>query len=219
MHNMCVVHRDLKLDNILVSNGKYFLADFGISEEIGPQLIKNFIPGTDCFSIRQNIAGTQLYFSPAIREAHSAHPKQYLIEHDPFKSDIYTVGLILLEIELVRKGWTQKNIRSVLSDKQKAYQYASQININSYLIKDDHYILRGQLYQQVNILAEMLQADERSRISSVKLCLVCQLDKIILSNIIVPHHKIFPPIIDIKNDHSCVIRYTIKLLTYEGKIQ
>lgn len=52
MHNMCVVHRDLKLDNILVSNGKYFLADFGISEEIGPQLIKNFIPGTDCFSIR-----------------------------------------------------------------------------------------------------------------------------------------------------------------------
>lgn len=36
MHNMCVVHRDLKLDNILVSNGNYFLADFGISEEIGP---------------------------------------------------------------------------------------------------------------------------------------------------------------------------------------
>lgn len=102
MHNMCVVHRDLKLDNILVSNGNYFLADFGISEEIGPQLIKQFIPGTDSFSIRQNIAGTQLYFSPIILDAYQAHPKKYVIDHDPFKSDIYTVGLILLEIQLLR---------------------------------------------------------------------------------------------------------------------
>lgn len=34
MHNNCVVHRDLKMDNILVSNGFYVLADFGEAFEI-----------------------------------------------------------------------------------------------------------------------------------------------------------------------------------------
>ncbi|KAL4484328.1 hypothetical protein ABPG72_006439 [Tetrahymena utriculariae] len=217
MHNMCVVHRDLKLDNILVSNGNYFLADFGISEEIGShQLIQKFIPGTDCFSIKQNIAGTQLYFSPIIRDAHSAQSKKYIIEHDPFKSDLYTVGLILLEIELVRQKYHKYQILQILRDKHQAYKYALKTNINKYLIKDNYYILKNNLYQPINILAELLQIEEVNRISSIKLCLICQLDKIILSNIIVPHHKIFPPIIELKQDNTCIINYTIKLLIYEG---
>ncbi|EAR91724.2 kinase domain protein (macronuclear) [Tetrahymena thermophila SB210] len=217
MHNMCVVHRDLKLDNILVSNGNYFLADFGISEEIGShQLTQNFIPGTDCFSIKQNIAGTQLYFSPIIRDAHSAQPKKYIIEHDPFKSDLYTVGLILLEIELVRQKYQRHQIQQILRDKHQAYKYALKMNINKYLIKDNYYILKNRLYKPINILAELLQIEEINRISSIKLCLICQLDKIILSNIIVPHHKIFPPIIELKQDNTCIINYTIKLLIYEG---
>ncbi|KAL4455892.1 hypothetical protein ABPG74_003302 [Tetrahymena malaccensis] len=217
MHNMCVVHRDLKLDNILVSNGNYFLADFGISEEISSlQLIQKFIPGTDCFSIKQNIAGTQLYFSPIIRDAHSAQPKKYIIEHDPFKSDLYTVGLILLEIELVRQKYHKYQIQQILRDKHQAYKYALKMNINKYLIKDNYYILKNHLYQPINILAELLQIEEINRISSIKLCLICQLDKIILSNIIVPHHKIFPPIIELKQDNFCIINYTIKLLIYEG---
>ena len=34
MHNASIVHRDLKMDNILFVNNNYVLADFGIAEEI-----------------------------------------------------------------------------------------------------------------------------------------------------------------------------------------
>jgi len=39
----------------------------------------------------------------------------------------------------------------------------------------------------------MLEVEEEKRISSVKLALVCQLDRLILSRIRMPYKKIFPP--------------------------
>ena len=34
MHNLGVVHKDIKKENILMVAGAYVLADFGVSEEI-----------------------------------------------------------------------------------------------------------------------------------------------------------------------------------------
>lgn len=72
------------------------LADFGVSEQVQglkEAFQKNF---PDTFRVRQRIAGTRLYFSPAIKEA--INNQGHEVFHDPFKSDIYSLGLILLEI-------------------------------------------------------------------------------------------------------------------------
>ena len=95
MHNLGVVHRDIKKENILIVNNVYVLADFGVSEEISG-LAQGHLPGTETFQIRSNLGGTPLYMSPAFKEAYQKH--QILVSCDPFKNDIYSLGLNLLEI-------------------------------------------------------------------------------------------------------------------------
>lgn len=109
MHNNNIVHRDIKLDNILVINrySDYVLADFGVAEEI-TNLHENWIECSDSFSIVQSVAGTPQYFSPILRKANQSQQK--VVKHDPFKSDIYSMGLILLEIHLLRQGYALDDI-------------------------------------------------------------------------------------------------------------
>lgn len=71
----------------------------------------------------------------------------------------------------------------------------------------------------MNVLQKMLEIDEKKRISSPILALVCQIDQVLFSNLIVPHVQIFPPEYKIIDEASslCQIKYTIKLLRYEGQ--
>lgn len=50
MHNLSLVHRDIKKQNILIVGNVYVLADFGVSEEI-TDLDKSHIKGTDTFKV------------------------------------------------------------------------------------------------------------------------------------------------------------------------
>lgn len=83
-------HKDIKPDNILIIKDKYLLADFGISEQIG-QI--NHIDG-DTISITEELMGTPQYMSPILKDGFVK--KKYFIDHDPYKSDIYSLGLIFL---------------------------------------------------------------------------------------------------------------------------
>jgi serine/threonine protein kinase len=75
MHKQGIVHRDLKPDNILIKNGFFCLADFGISREIKTN------------SKATKTAGTYEYMSPEAFESHvSIH------------TDIWAVGVILQEL-------------------------------------------------------------------------------------------------------------------------
>ena len=68
MHNLGVVHKDIKKENILMVGGAYVLADFGVSEEINDY--KNcLVPDTDTFKIVQNLGGSPLYMPPVFKDA------------------------------------------------------------------------------------------------------------------------------------------------------
>lgn len=41
IHDMCILHTDLKQDNILLLPGKVFLADFGVSADRNKKTITN----------------------------------------------------------------------------------------------------------------------------------------------------------------------------------
>jgi translation initiation factor 2-alpha kinase 4 len=100
---MRIVHRDLKPDNILKQGNAYLLTDLGLSEEVREfQALK---VQNSTFEVQQNLSGTPLYFSPTLRKAHSE--KKNTVKHDPFKSDLYSLGLILLEIYLQKKSFTK----------------------------------------------------------------------------------------------------------------
>lgn len=81
-----IAHRDIKPENILLAenNKKLKIADFGVSKFI--------------YDHRHTITGTPLYLSPLAREAYTSlvNYNGYNLVHNAYKSDVYSLGLILL---------------------------------------------------------------------------------------------------------------------------
>ena len=83
-----ISHRDIKPQNILVFNdNKYKLADFGEAKE----LIDN-----SKVTEKRTLRGTELYMSPILFNAlRSRKPIKY-VNHNTYKSDVFSFGLCLL---------------------------------------------------------------------------------------------------------------------------
>ena len=80
--NIC--HRDIKVQNILIFNNNiYKIADFGEIKQISGN-------SNNIHSVR----GTHLFMSPILFKAFNN--KEYNIKHNPFKSDVFSLGLCLL---------------------------------------------------------------------------------------------------------------------------
>ncbi len=94
LHDKGFVHRDLKPDNILIMNGKYCLADFGISREIKTH------------SKATGTAGTMEYMPPeAFEKTPSVTPQ----------TDIWAVGVILQKLLTGALPYPQEDYPSLVS--------------------------------------------------------------------------------------------------------
>lgn len=82
IHGMGIVHRDLKPENIMVTRngGNVKLIDFGLAD-------------TDSHTVLKQPAGTRSYMSP--EQAQTAQPD--------VRNDIYSLGLIMQEMQLGRR--------------------------------------------------------------------------------------------------------------------
>ena len=96
-HRQKVVHRDLKLENILLDNrGDAYLSDFGIARIIG---------GTR-LTITGNVVGTPLYISPE-----QARGKLDL----DYRSDLYSLAVIAYVLAVGRFPFDGNNVLAILN--------------------------------------------------------------------------------------------------------
>ncbi len=77
-----ITHRDIKPQNILISNGKYKLCDFGDIRVMQRDGV-----------VVQRIRGSELYMSPILFYGLRRGLQQ--IEHNTYKSDVFSLGMCL----------------------------------------------------------------------------------------------------------------------------
>ena len=132
-----IAHRDIKPGNILVSNNGQTLkiSDFGDSKKITD----------DEFSI----VGTPAYLSPTVREAYRNWQEGIrvpYIHHDPYKSDVFSLGLVLIYMTSFKKIDNILDLNILSKDIEKAIFKIS------------------ERYHRIKILLrEMLQMEESNR--------------------------------------------------------
>ena len=89
LHVNKIIHRDIKIDNVMMNNNQSFLGDFGIC---------NILPENKYFA--STCIGTPYYLSPEIIEGNNYNTKV----------DIYSLGCMLCEIFYNKPPYTGKNI-------------------------------------------------------------------------------------------------------------
>ena len=136
LQRMHITHRDIKPQNILISNGLYKLCDFGDIRVMQNEGV-----------VVQRVRGSELYMSPILFKG--LRDKAYQVRHNTYKSDVFSLGMcFLLAACLSFDGCVE--IREVLDMNQKEFI------LNKYL---------GRRYSSkiIRILHSMLQTEEMNR--------------------------------------------------------
>ena len=146
-----ISHRDIKPQNILIlndsnSNKVYKLADFGEAKEL--------LKGNRPTNI-QTLRGTELYMSPILFFAYRGRKKMKYIQHNPYKSDVFSLGLCALFASTLCYE-SLLDVRELKS------------NISIYVVVEKY--LRFKYSDNVvNIISKMLDINETTRVDFVQL--------------------------------------------------
>ena len=136
LKNNNIVHRDIKPENILIFNNIYKLTDFG-EAKITFNLEK-------CHSLR----GTNTYMSPILYN--KLKTKEKKVEHDVYKSDIYSLGICFLYA-------SELNFNTIISIRDLNFQ-----GLADKLVKN---MMKKRYSEEfIEIILKMIKIDENERI-------------------------------------------------------
>ena len=146
-----ISHRDIKPQNILIfkdkktGNKKYKLADFGEAKELMGE------NSTD----KQTLRGTELYMAPILFYALRARKKMKYIQHNTYKSDVFSFGLCSLFAATL--GFNS------------LYDIRELKNNISIFVVVEKYLRFKYSDSVVNIISKMLDLNEHSRCDFIQL--------------------------------------------------
>lgn len=150
LQNIGICHRDIKPANLfLMENSEIKVIDFGESKEY--LLDEDNNPAT-----MATIRGTPQYLSPILWKAHVLTPGTKLVEHNIYKSDVFSTGLVLFQLTSM-KDVTGFNQKTQYTDGEK-------------LIKEGLEKLSKKFSNRViELLRKMLIFEEESRPNFIEL--------------------------------------------------
>ncbi|KAL4463233.1 hypothetical protein ABPG74_007234 [Tetrahymena malaccensis] len=221
LHSYNYYHRDIKYDNIIKKRQTYYLIDFNVSEKIEqvlPLAVK-LDKAKDKATLRKQdtLSGTPGYLTPQWDMKYQEtkllkkdpnkkfNKSDWMGIHDPFKSDIYSMGVVFVQflnnVKVAQYDGFEKFLPS--KDPKRAYPLASQVSnillqkeeikVNQYFTQTHQFLMNDQIYEVENLLVAMLESKETDRISTLKLSLICQLYFIVINNFINLYSEYFPP--------------------------
>ena len=139
IHSKNIIHRDLKPGNILIVNKKIKIGDFGLSKSVGKNLDNNLTIDNLDGNLTGRM-GSVLYSSP----------EQYESGEYDYRTDIYSLGIILFEMLNNFDTEMEKNIKitnlkkGLIDDSfEKKYyngdkKYFNEVNFIKILINKDY---------------------------------------------------------------------------------
>jgi serine/threonine protein kinase len=112
LQNISICHRDIKPANLfLLESSEIKVIDFGESKEY-------LLDEEHNSATMATIRGTPQYLSPILWKAHVLTPGTKLVEHNIYKSDVFSSGLVLFQIASM-KDVTGFNQKTNLTDGEK----------------------------------------------------------------------------------------------------
>ena len=161
LQSIGICHRDIKPANLfLMDNSEIKVIDFGESKDY-------FLDEDNEGATMATIRGTPQYLSPILWKAHMLTPGTRQVEHNIYKSDVFSSGLVLFQLASM-KDVTGFNQKTVYCDGEK-------------LIRDGLASLSKKYSQKVtDVIRRMLIFDEEKRPNFI------ELGKVIFTDTYVP---------------------------------
>ena len=114
LQHIGICHRDIKPANLfLMDNSEIKVIDFGESKDY-------FLDDENEGGTMATIRGTPQYLSPILWKAHMLTPGTRQVEHNIYKSDVFSAGLVLFQLASI-KDVTGFNQKTNYCDGEKKY--------------------------------------------------------------------------------------------------